>query len=131
SSFQECKAIEERQLAACGPSDYKCQCDAQRLIQQCYNLCPEYASDAQIHSGTVESICAAVPTPSVALTPISSVAPSSLASATLVAPSISAASNAPAASQSAHGSGSSINHPAGQIAAVLISFVVFGIYTQF
>ncbi|KAI9019349.1 hypothetical protein CLU79DRAFT_836662 [Phycomyces nitens] len=77
ANFQGCKSIEETQLKSCGPSDYACQCAAQKLIQQCYNLCPTYASDASIQQGTVDGICAAVPvtTTTTVLLPTSSVAP--------------------------------------------------------
>ncbi|KAL0075812.1 hypothetical protein J3Q64DRAFT_1825925 [Phycomyces blakesleeanus] len=77
ANFQGCKSIEETQLKSCGPSDYACQCAAQKLIQQCYNLCPTYASDASIQQGTVDGICAAVPvtTTTTVILPTSSVAP--------------------------------------------------------
>ncbi|KAI8086633.1 uncharacterized protein BX664DRAFT_387022 [Halteromyces radiatus] len=67
ANFQGCKTIQETRLGTCGPADYSCQCTAHRLIQECYNLCPGYASQANIHAGTVESICAAVPSSSSSL----------------------------------------------------------------
>ncbi|KAI7872824.1 hypothetical protein BDF14DRAFT_1877296 [Spinellus fusiger] len=70
ANFQGCKTIEETQLKSCGPSDYVCQCAAQKLIQQCYNLCPTYASDATIQQGTVDGICAAVPVTTTSLAPL-------------------------------------------------------------
>ncbi|CAO3617462.1 unnamed protein product [Cunninghamella blakesleeana] len=74
ANFQGCKQIEQDKLSKCSPVDYTCQCTAQKLIQQCYNLCPNYQSDATIHDSVVQSICSAVPAvSSSSLLPASSV----------------------------------------------------------
>ncbi|KAF7724072.1 hypothetical protein EC973_001405 [Apophysomyces ossiformis] len=71
ANFQGCKTMEQNRLKDCGLTDYACQCAAQKLIQECFNLCPVYANDAAIQAGTVEAICAAVPvTTSASVTPL-------------------------------------------------------------
>ncbi|CAO3627363.1 unnamed protein product [Mucor hiemalis] len=67
ANFQECKSIENKLLAGCGPVDYACQCNAHHLIHQCYNLCPEYSIDANEQARVASAICVAVPTTSAVL----------------------------------------------------------------
>ncbi|KAI8331948.1 hypothetical protein BC941DRAFT_505600 [Chlamydoabsidia padenii] len=94
ANFQGCKAIQETKLSGCPPADYACMCTAHKLIQECYNLCPSYATDASIHDGTVKSICGAVPSsssssmaiPTLVAAASSSTHPSSLPSASPSSP---------------------------------------------
>lgn len=67
------------------------------MIQQCYNLCPEYSVDANEHARVAAGICAAVPTTSAALLPSGSNAP---ISQTWWPSSTTGPSSAPSASQS-------------------------------
>ncbi|SAM06948.1 hypothetical protein [Absidia glauca] len=99
ANFQGCKTIQETRLSSCGPVDFSCQCTAHRLIQECYNLCPGYATDASIHDGTVQSICGAVPTTSssLPLPSATSLLPSAPASSSI--PSSSGTSTSPSPSQ--------------------------------
>ncbi|KAI8364653.1 uncharacterized protein BYT42DRAFT_618810 [Radiomyces spectabilis] len=99
ANFQACKSIQESQLRSCGTADYTCQCAAQKLIQQCYNLCPAYSNDANMQAGTVNSICSAIPTTSIALPSVSpvSIIPQPSSAAPQPSPSVSVA---PASNQS-------------------------------
>ncbi|KAI8053151.1 uncharacterized protein B0P05DRAFT_575518 [Gilbertella persicaria] len=78
ANFQGCKTIQETALKTCGPVDYACQCKAQNLIRQCYDLCPEYSSDATIQSGVAAGICAAVPSSSSVALPSATLRPSNV-----------------------------------------------------
>lgn len=93
ANFQECKSIENKLLASCGPVDYACQCNAHHLIHQCYNLCPEYSIDANEQARVASAICVAVPT-------TSAVVPSRVVSQTWWPSSTSGSASAPTASQS-------------------------------
>ncbi|GAA5807102.1 hypothetical protein MFLAVUS_000452 [Mucor flavus] len=100
ANFQACKAIEESLLHGCGPVDYSCQCGAQRLIQQCFNLCPEYSIDANEQSRIATGICAAVPTTSIAPLPSGSGVGPTQVSPTWTAHTTTGSTSAPSSSQS-------------------------------
>jgi hypothetical protein len=65
------------------------------LIQQCYNLCPEYSVDANEQARVAAGICAAVPTTSAPLLPSGSSVP-----VQTWFPSSTVAASAPSSSQS-------------------------------
>lgn len=78
------------------------------MIQQCYNLCPEYSIDANEQARITTGICAAVPTTSIAPIPSGSSLPSQVAP-TFVAPTTSASTTAPSSSQSVQSAASALN----------------------
>ncbi|KAI8341810.1 hypothetical protein BC941DRAFT_466709 [Chlamydoabsidia padenii] len=117
ANFQGCKVIQETRLSGCGPVDFACQCTAHRLIQECFNLCPGYATDASIHDGTVQSICGAVPTTSSSLP---------LPSATSALPLPSSSSSAAIPSSSASASPSSNQQHSGASKATHLPLCVVG-----
>ncbi|KAL0141214.1 hypothetical protein V8B55DRAFT_1379688 [Mucor lusitanicus] len=123
ANFQACKSIEESLLHGCGPVDYACQCNAQKLIRQCYDLCPEYSVDANEQARVATGICAAVPTPSIAPLPSGSLVPSQ-ASATWVAPTTTGSTTAPSASQSVKSSLGDRVLPVGQFAVVITMMAI-------
>ncbi|KAG0977146.1 hypothetical protein G6F29_010288 [Rhizopus arrhizus] len=128
ANFDECKNIQNSVLSKCGPVDYKCQCDAQRLILQCYDLCPNYSSEASIQSASVQGICAAVPASSSAVPVASSTANSVVAAATTAAASSSvaspAASSSPSANHSTSTSSATNIHP---VAVLTIACMAIGL----
>ncbi|CAO3626463.1 unnamed protein product [Cunninghamella echinulata] len=98
ANYQGCKQIEQDKLSKCSPVDYTCQCEAQKLIQQCFNLCPNYTSEATIHDSVVQSICSAVPAPSSTTLSLSTV-PSSSSTSSLINTSTSPS---PSSNQPSH-----------------------------
>ncbi|CAO3592018.1 unnamed protein product [Absidia cylindrospora] len=107
ANFQGCKTIQETKLSGCGPVDFACQCTAHKLIQECYNLCPTYATDATTHDGTVQSICGAVPaSSSLPLPSATSLVPSASQPSASAAPS-----GSPTQQQNQEHSGASILVP--------------------
>ncbi|KAG2216011.1 hypothetical protein INT46_007071 [Mucor plumbeus] len=123
ANFQACKSIEESLLHGCGPVDYACQCGAQKLIRQCFDLCPEYSIDANEQARVATGICAAVPTPSIVPLPSGSLAPSQ-ASATWVASATTGSTVAPSASQSAKSSFGVHVVPFGRFIAIITIMVI-------
>ncbi|KAI8997437.1 hypothetical protein BDB01DRAFT_831021 [Pilobolus umbonatus] len=128
ANFQACKSIQETLLHGCGPSNYACQCEAQKLIHQCYNLCPEYASDASIQAATVQAICSAVPTTSSLSIVLISASTVIQSSSTAIPSSISTSStslNIAVPTQTTNTPSSSITYPAKlQYIATLLLVVV-------
>ncbi|KAG1329123.1 hypothetical protein G6F62_007818 [Rhizopus arrhizus] len=123
ANFDECKNIQNSVLSKCGPVDYKCQCDAQRLILQCYDLCPNYSSEASIQSASVQGICAAVPASSSAVPVASSTANSVVAAASSSVAS-PAASSSPSANHSTSTSSATNIHP---VAVLTIAGMAIGL----
>ncbi|KAI8643272.1 hypothetical protein BD408DRAFT_415251 [Parasitella parasitica] len=123
ANFQACKSIEQSLLQSCGPVDYACQCNAQKLIRQCFDLCPEYSVDANEQARVAAGICAAVPTPSVAPISSASLVPSQ-ASATWVAPTTTGSTTSPSASQSVNSSFGNRVAPLSQFVAMVTMIVV-------
>lgn len=95
----------------------------QKLIRQCFDLCPEYSIDANEQARVATGICAAVPTPSVVPLPSGSLAPSQ-ASATWVASATTGSTTAPSASQPVKSSFGSRIAPLGQFVAMITMMVV-------
>ncbi|KAG2201743.1 hypothetical protein INT47_002003 [Mucor saturninus] len=126
ANFQACKSIEVSLLNGCGPVDYSCQCSAQKLIHQCYNLCPEYSIDANEQARIATSICVAVPTTSAApVTSGSHVGPSQ-ASPTWVAPATTGSTSTPSSSPSVSSSfGVQITPATGFMSVILVLGFVF------
>ncbi|KAI8350619.1 hypothetical protein EDC96DRAFT_519413 [Choanephora cucurbitarum] len=104
ANFQGCKSIQETALKTCGPVDYACQCNAQNLIRQCYDLCPTYAAEASVQSGVAAGICAAVPATSSSLLPSASTSVQS--SSALPSPTVQRTASASAPSSSTTNSSS-------------------------
>ncbi|KAI8066565.1 hypothetical protein BC940DRAFT_334149 [Gongronella butleri] len=107
ANFDGCQQIQKARLSTCGPVDYTCQCAAQQLIQECYNLCPSYAAEAMTQEGTMKAICAAVPVVS------------SASVATLLPSATASAANATSASPTGQATASSSTHSrASRVSAV-------------
>ncbi|OBZ84498.1 hypothetical protein A0J61_07460 [Choanephora cucurbitarum] len=106
ANFQGCKSIQETALKTCGPVDYACQCKAQNLIRQCYDLCPTYAAEASVQSGVAAGICAAVPATSSSLLPSASTSASVQSSSALLSPTVQRTASASAPSSSTTNSSS-------------------------
>ncbi|KAG1439240.1 hypothetical protein G6F56_012355 [Rhizopus delemar] len=77
-----------------------------RLILQCYDLCPSYASEATIQKSQVLGICAAVPSSATSSLPIASATMSNVAA---VASNTPASSN-PASTSASASASSSVNN---------------------
>ncbi|KAI7905359.1 uncharacterized protein BX663DRAFT_583272 [Cokeromyces recurvatus] len=70
ANFQSCKSTELNLLQSCSTIDFVCQCSAQKLIRQCYNLCPEYNIDADTQSRIADSVCFSIPKSTVSKIPL-------------------------------------------------------------
>ncbi|KAI9468463.1 MAG: hypothetical protein EXX96DRAFT_590715 [Benjaminiella poitrasii] len=132
ANFQACKSIELSLLQGCGTVDYTCQCSAQRLIRQCYNLCPEYSTDADTQSRVAEGICSSIPKPSIAPLPTGSrlSLPTSVAPAVATVAATTTAAPLPSTSQQA-ASTSSANHKNNPSTTLLNSFMCLFVFITY
>ncbi|CAO3663649.1 hypothetical protein G6F70_002411 [Rhizopus microsporus] len=126
-NFNACMDIQQKKLGTCGPVDYGCQCEARRLIVECYNLCPQRDAEKSIDSASMQGICVAVPSSSSASLPAATSSVSAPV-ASNAAPSAAASSSSSAKpSTSATTTTSSASHTQ-PLAVFMIICMAIGFY---